>query len=82
MRIVLDTNALLVSISKNSPYRPIFDALLQKKYLLIVSNEILTEYDEILSQKTNPFVSHNIIRTTYYLAQCGFKKCLLQMAVN
>lgn len=28
MRVVLDTNSLLVSISKKSKYRPILDALL------------------------------------------------------
>jgi len=62
MRIVLDTNILLVSIPKQSKYRPIFDALIEKKFTLLISNEILTEYEEIFSQKTNQAVSHNIVK--------------------
>lgn len=60
MRIVLDTNILLVSIPKKSKYRVIFDALLQKKFTLVVSNEILNEYEEIISKKINHIVARNI----------------------
>lgn len=52
MRIVLDTNILLVSIPKKSPYRIIFDSLIEKKFTLIISNDILSEYAEIIAQKT------------------------------
>lgn len=61
MRVVLDTNIMLVSISRLSKYRAIFDALIQKKFTLIISNEILTEYEEIIAQKTNEIVAQNII---------------------
>jgi uncharacterized protein len=54
MRVVLDTNVLLVAIAPISIYRPIFDALLAKKYTLVLSNDILAEYEEIFSQKANP----------------------------
>jgi putative PIN family toxin of toxin-antitoxin system len=60
MRVVLDTNALLVSISTKSEYRPIFDALLRGRYELIISNEILSEYIEVLERKANPVVASNI----------------------
>ena len=49
MRVVLDTNVLLVAIAPTSIYRPIFDALLAKKYTLVLSNDILAEYEEIFS---------------------------------
>ena len=61
MRIILDTNALLISIGKKSQYRPIFDALLQEKYTLIISNDILLEYAEIIELKANALVADNII---------------------
>lgn len=61
MKIVLDTNILLVSISKKSQYRLIFDELLTQKYDLIISNEIINEYHEIISQKANSIVANNII---------------------
>ncbi len=60
MKVVLDTNILLVSIPKKSPYRIIFDALLTGKFQLIISNEILSEYTEIITQKTNLIVATNI----------------------
>ena len=61
MRVVLDTNVLLVSIAPSSIYRPIFDALLAKKYTLVISNDILTEYEEIFSQKANPKVANLVL---------------------
>jgi len=60
MRIILDTNIFLVSIPKNSKYRIIFDKFLAKQFTLILSNDILTEYTEIISQKANSIVAANI----------------------
>ncbi len=60
MRVVIDTNVLLISISKKSPYRPIFDAILNGNIKLIVSNEILSEYAEILELRTNSIVAINV----------------------
>ena len=50
MRIVLDTNVLLVSISSKSRYRPILDAFLNEEYELCVTTDILVEYEEIIGQ--------------------------------
>ena len=61
MRVILDTNVLLVSLAKRSKYRPIFDGILNKKYKLLISNEILTEYEEVITNKTSPIVAHNVI---------------------
>jgi len=61
MRIVLDTNVLLVSIPRNSRYRIIFDKFLAKQYTLVISNDILAEYAEIIAQKANSIVSTNIV---------------------
>jgi len=61
MRIVLDTNVLLVSIPRNSKYRIIFDKFLAKQYTLVISNDILAEYAEIIAQKANSIVSTNIV---------------------
>lgn len=60
MRVVLDTNVLLISIPKTSHYRPIFDAILDGQYTLIISNEILSEYVDILSRHINPSIAVNI----------------------
>ena len=52
---------LLVSIAPSSLYRPIFDALLAKKYTLVISNDILAEYEEIFSQRANPKVANLVL---------------------
>ena len=62
-KVVLDTNCLLMSIPKISPYRPLWDAFLSGKLTLCVSNEIIEEYLEIISVKTNVRIANNIVST-------------------
>ncbi len=50
MKIILDTNVLLVSLPSHSKYYPIFQALQNKAFDFYLSNEILTEYEEIISR--------------------------------
>ncbi|MBW8048790.1 MAG: putative toxin-antitoxin system toxin component, PIN family [Cytophagales bacterium] len=61
MKVVLDTNILLVSIPKKSKYRLIFDGVIDMRYDLVVSHEILLEYEEIIIQKTSQIVASNIV---------------------
>lgn len=60
-KIVLDTNILIASIGRKSPFRWIFDCVIQGKVILCVSNEILFEYQEILAKKTNERVAENVV---------------------
>ena len=60
MKVVLDTNILLVSIPTRSRYRIIFDSLKNNELTLIISNEILSEYTEIIERKTNAMIANNI----------------------
>ena len=60
-KIVLDTNCLLMSLPKISPYRTIWDDFLKGKLTLCVTNEIVEEYLEILSQKTTPEIASNVV---------------------
>jgi putative PIN family toxin of toxin-antitoxin system len=62
MRIVLDSNAFLVSLPRKSIFRPIFDAVLKEKATLLVSNEITMEYEEILCQHTTPEIAKNVMK--------------------
>ncbi len=59
--VVIDTNCLLQIIARKSPYRPIWDAFLEGRFDLCVSNEILDEYQEILGQQITPTVAENIV---------------------
>lgn len=62
-RIVLDTNCLLMSLPRISPYRIIWDMFLEGKFILCVSTEIIEEYTEIISQKTTLEIANNVIAT-------------------
>ncbi len=59
--VVIDTNCLLQILARKSPYRPIWDAFLAGKYQLCVSNEILDEYQEILSRQITLSVAENVV---------------------
>jgi uncharacterized protein len=61
MRVLIDTNVLLAILPRKSPYRPIFDAILTHQIALVLSNEIVSEYAEIIEQKTNALVASNIV---------------------
>jgi putative PIN family toxin of toxin-antitoxin system len=60
MRVVLDTSALLVSISRKSPFWPIFESIMLGKYSIVVSTEILLEYEEKITEKSTPAIAENI----------------------
>ena len=60
-KIVLDTNCLLMSLPRISPYRRIWDDFLKGKLTLCVTNEIIEEYLEIIEQKTNANIASNVV---------------------
>lgn len=62
-QVVLDTNCLLMSLPKTSPYRIVWNHFLAGTYVLCVSNEILEEYQEVLAIKTTPSIASNVIST-------------------
>lgn len=51
VKIVLDTNVLLVSISPHSQYHWIIEHLISGNYELYITNEILTEYEEVIAER-------------------------------
>ncbi|KAA6301632.1 MAG: hypothetical protein EZS26_002238 [Candidatus Ordinivivax streblomastigis] len=62
MKIVLDTNCLLMSISKHSDFFWLWQAFRDNKITLCYTTEILYEYYEILSQFYSIPVAENIIK--------------------
>ncbi len=61
MKIVIDTNVLLISIPSFFPYHGIIEAFNKRLYQLIVTSPIFLEYEEILSEKANPSVAANVL---------------------
>lgn len=54
MKVVLDSNVLLVAVGRRSRYRPLWQFFLQGRYELITTDEILNEYEEILDEHGAP----------------------------
>ena len=63
MIVVLDSNVLLVAIGKRSKYRPIWDKFVAGAYRLIISEEILHEYEEILIEHSAPGIADLVSET-------------------
>lgn len=60
-QVVVDTNCLLRMIPLRSKYRLVWEAFLNEEYIICVSNDILGEYLEILTQKVNHTFAIRII---------------------
>jgi predicted nucleic acid-binding protein len=57
MRVILDTNVLLVSIGRKSRHNWLFQAILAERYTMLVSTEILLEYEEIITRRTQSAIA-------------------------
>ena len=76
LKIVLDTNAIISALGRKSPYKLVINKLLQDKYDLFVTTEILLEYEEKIAQLHSPAVAEtfmdvlsvlpNVYQTTVY----------------
>ena len=60
-KIVLDTNCLLACLSSQSENFRVWQEFQRGQYTLCVSNEIIEEYYEIISRKTNVYIADNVI---------------------
>lgn len=56
--VVIDINCLLQILGRHSVYHHLWYAFLQESFVLCMSNEILNEYEEILSKKASPRVAY------------------------
>ena len=50
-RAVIDTNCLLASVGPRSPGAALYDLFAAEAFEWVISNEILTEYDEVLTRR-------------------------------
>ena len=57
-------------ISLHSPFRPAWDAFREGRYVICVSNEIVSEYLEILGQLTTPYIAENIVNAILKSPYC------------
>jgi putative PIN family toxin of toxin-antitoxin system len=65
MKIIIDTNVLVSSLSRRSESNWIIQAFLNKDFTLVVSHEIHLEYEEILRIKYNSVAVDNFLRSIH-----------------
>ncbi|MDO3642124.1 putative toxin-antitoxin system toxin component, PIN family [Mucilaginibacter sp. L3T2-6] len=51
LRFVIDTNIFLVSLAQGFSYHWIYQSILLNKFDIVISNEILTEYQEQITKR-------------------------------
>ena len=63
MKIVLDTNCLIMAISSRNKYHIVWKSFLAGKYTLCISNEIVEEYVEVIGRNISPTVADMVAYT-------------------
>ncbi|MBC7641463.1 MAG: putative toxin-antitoxin system toxin component, PIN family [Flavobacterium sp.] len=71
-RIVLDTNVFLVSISSKSKLHWIFESLINGKFILCISTDILLEYAEIIENHMGTIASESALGVIQNLPNVEF----------
>lgn len=61
MKVVIDSNVLVAMIGRKSKLRPIWDGFINGDYQLVVSEDILKEYEEILQEHSADGVSYLVM---------------------
>ncbi len=72
MKLVIDTNILVSSLSRHSVYHWLITHLLQEKSDIYLSTEILLKYEEILKQKYSANVATNFLTSLKELPHVHF----------
>jgi uncharacterized protein len=62
MKVVADTNIFVMAFSNKSIYHDIFKKLISGEYELVVTNDILLEYEEIMTQKYGELAAKIFLR--------------------
>ncbi|WP_020597699.1 putative toxin-antitoxin system toxin component, PIN family [Spirosoma panaciterrae] len=61
VRVVLDTNVVLRAISSKSSLKRIIDRLYEEEFKMVVSNEILLEYEELITRFYGTATAHTFL---------------------
>lgn len=61
VKLVLDTNVLLVSLPEFSPWHWIIKALLNSQFTLLLTNDMVVEYDEKMLERYNAAYTKDLL---------------------
>ena len=63
MRLVIDTNVLLVSISRRSSVNWLFQSMINGGFTFCATTDILDEYAEIFNNRMGNEIAENVMKT-------------------
>ena len=78
LKVVLDTNIILSSISSKSPYKIIFDKIFGGELDVFVTADILLEYEEKIQQNFNEHLAEITIQSLEILDNVFFTDAFFQ----
>jgi len=55
VKVVIDTNVLLVIVPQHSPFVPVYKSFLDGRFRLLITTEILLEYEEQLKSRYSSY---------------------------
>lgn len=74
MKVVIDTNILVAAISSKSKYHWIIRYLKEGKFSISISNDIISEYEEILNLKYGEQLSNAFLELLFNLKNVQFQE--------
>lgn len=63
MNVIVDTNGLVNAVPRRGSKKWLYNAFVDEAFVWVFSNEILTEYDEIITLKFGPSVANYVINS-------------------
>lgn len=73
MVVTIDCNIFVMSLTSRSPYHIIYKSLIQQKYTLVLSGEILLEYEEVIQRKYNVSTANALVSLLKELPNVRFQ---------
>jgi len=74
MKIVLDSNVLISSLGLKSSLRPIWNSLIKGSYQIVVSEDILKEYEDIMQMHSGTGVAEVVMEIFIESTEVIFQK--------
>ena len=72
MNVVLDTNVLIMSLSFRNEYSFIWESFVRGDYTLCLTNDIMEEYEEVISRNVSPKVARIVVSYLLILPNVRF----------
>ena len=73
-RAVIDTNCLLASLNRSSRFHHLYELFVSEAFEWMLSNEILTEYEEVLTQQYSAATAQRVTEILLNAPNASFQE--------